>query len=350
MSVNQIICNIVKNMKMNRTELLTYIGNLSQAGGCRHYNLTEGWSRGMRAADINTGGGLQYTVLPDRAMDISLASYKGINLVYLTSNGETNPAFFDPEGIAWLKTFAGGLLTTCGLPYLGSPCIDEGEQLGLHGRISTTPARQFADLSDWNENNYVYKLRGIVEEGSLFGKKMRMEREISSIQGQNIIRLTDTISNFGNKPSPYTILYHMNFGYPFLSEETELIIDPLETVPRDADAVPGINEFRSIIKPQPSYNEQVFFHTMKGNSKGETGLTIRNKKAGTAVSINFNINQLPYVSQWKMMGYGEYVLGIEPCNVRCKSRNVLREENALPVLQPGKSTTNTIEIIISDLP
>jgi hypothetical protein len=71
---------------MNKSDTLHYIGNLSQLGGCRHYTLTEGWARGMRATDISTSAGLQYTILPDRGMDISLASYKGINLVYLTCN------------------------------------------------------------------------------------------------------------------------------------------------------------------------------------------------------------------------------------------------------------------------
>ena len=334
---------------MDKNETLKYIGNLSQIGGCRHYTLNDGWGRGMRATDINTGSGLQYTVLPDRGMDISLASYKGMNLVYLTCNGETHPAYYEPEGIGWLRTFAAGLLTTCGLTNLGPPCIDGGEQLGLHGRISTIPVRQFADLSDWEGNEYQYAVRGIVEEGSLFGKKMRMEREISSIYGKNVIRIMDKITNFGNQPSPYTILYHMNFGYPLLSEDTELIIDPLNTVPRDLDAVPGMKEFRRFIKPQPSYNEQVFFHTMKGNDKGETGVTVRNKKVGTAVNINFNIKQLPYVCQWKMMGYGEYVLGIEPCNVLCKSRKVLRNENGLPMLKPYESTTNVLEVSVNDI-
>ena len=97
-----------------------------------------------------------------------------------------------------------------------------------------------------------------------------MEREITSVQGHNSIRLTDKITNFGNKPSPYTILYHMNFGYPLLSEDAELVIDPVETLPRDADALAGIKEFRNFIKPVPKYNEQVFFHTLKGNSKGES--------------------------------------------------------------------------------
>jgi hypothetical protein len=334
---------------MDKSELLKYVGNLSQTGGCRHYTLSEGLGRGMRATDINTGSGLQYTVLPDRGMDISLASFKGVNLVYLTCNGETHPAFYEPEGIGWLRTFAGGLLTTCGLTHLGPPSIDDGEQLGLHGRFSTIPARQFADLSDWEDNNYRFKLKGIIEEGALFGNKLRLEREISSLRNQYSILITDKITNFGSKPSPYTILYHMNFGYPLLTEDTELNIDPLKTVPRDEVAASGIAEFRKFIKPQPEYSEQVFFHTMKGDENGETSVNLTNKKTGIAVNIKFNINQLPYLAQWKMMGYGEYVLGIEPSNVLCKSRKALREENSLPFLQPGETSTNVLEVSVCSI-
>lgn len=334
---------------MDKSELLKYIGNLSQIGGCRHYTLSEGWSRGMRATDINTGSGLQYTVLPDRGLDISMASFKGTNLVYLTCNGETHPSYYEPEGIGWLRTFAGGLLTTCGLTHLGPPCNDDGDQLGLHGRYSTLPVKQYSDLSDWVGEEYHCKVRGVVEEGFLFGKKLRMEREIFSVSGQNKIRITDKITNFGNVASPYTILYHMNFGYPLLSDEAEFVIDPSETTPRDADAVPGIKEFRNFIKPQSTYNEQVFYHTMKGDQQGETTVTLRNKKVGTAVAIKFHINQLPYITQWKMMGIGEYVLGIEPSNVKCKSRKTLRDENALPMLRPGETTTNVIEISVDDI-
>jgi hypothetical protein len=50
-----------------------------------------------------------------------------------------------------------------------------------------------------------------------------------------------------------------------------------------------------------------------------------------------------------MMANGEYVLGIEPSNVLCKSRNILREENSLPFLQPGESTTNNIEIAVHEI-
>ena len=339
----------MKNWNIDRSETLKYIGNLSQLGDCRHYTLSEGWARGLRATDISTGSGLRYTVMPDRGMDISLAGYKGINLVYLTCNGETHPSYFEPENIGWLRTFAAGLLTTCGLTYLGSPCEDNGEILGLHGRVSTIPVRQFSDLSGWEGNNYHYKLKGIIEEGYIFGNKLRMEREISSVCGQNIIRIRDVVTNFGSRPSPFTILYHMNFGYPLLTEDAELIIDPSETIPRDEDAVPGIKEFRKFIKPQPAYKEQVFYHSMKGNKDGETTIALNNRKLGIGVEIRFNIRQLPYMNQWKMMGNGEYVLGIEPSNVCCKSRNILREENSLPVLQPGERKINNLEIVIHDL-
>jgi hypothetical protein len=334
---------------MHKDQILQYIGNIAQIGGCRHYTLNEGWGRGMRATDVATGGGLQYTVLPDRGMDISLASYKGINLVYLTCSGETHPSFFEPEGLGWLRTFAAGLLTTCGLTYLGPPCQDEGQDLGLHGRISTTPARQFTDLSGWDGDVYHCTLKGIMEEGHIFGYKLRLEREITSNSSQNAIFLSDTITNFGNKPSPYTILYHFNFGYPLLSEDTEMLIEPLLTVPRDNDALSGMSDFHRFIKPLPEYREQVFFHTMKGNDQGDTTVVIRNKKVGTAVSLSFNVYQLPYVTQWKTMAYGEYALGIEPCNVLCKSRKALRDDNALPVLQPGESITNKIQIRVADI-
>ena len=334
---------------MDLKEKLKYIGNNNQLWGVRPYELTDGWARKMRAFDVNAGNGLQYTILPDRGMDISLASFKGINLAYLTCNGETNPAYYEPEGIGWLHTFGGGLLTTCGLTHLGPPSEDDGENLGLHGRYSTIPARQVADCSAFAGDEYHIKLRGIIEEGHLFGNKVRLEREILSVVGENKIEITDTITNFGNKPSPYTILYHMNLGYPLLSEKSELEINPLETSPRDESAVSGMNEFREFISPQEKYDEQVFFHKMKGDQEGFTKASLVNKEIGIRLNVNFNVTQLPFLAEWKMMGCGEYVLGLEPTNVFVKSRKQLREEGSLPFLKPQESVTNKVVISIEEL-
>lgn len=334
---------------MNKNELLQYVGNLAQLGTSRHYELTDGRGRNLRGIDVNSGSGLQYTILPDRGMDISLASFKGINLVYLTCSGETHPSYFEPEKFSWLRTFTGGLVTTCGLTYLGSPVNDEGEELGLHGRYSAIPARQVADLSQWVGDNYHIKLRGIIEEASMFGNKLRLEREITTVMGKNSLHISDTITNFGFKPSPYTILYHMNIGYPLLCEDTELIIDPVRTIPRDDSAKSGMNEFRHFTKPQAGFNEQVFDHEIKTDSRGKARAIVKNNKLGIALTIQFDGNTLPYLVQWKMMGQGEYVLGLEPANIPGKNRKILREEKILPLLQPGESISNSIEVILEDI-
>lgn len=334
---------------MKRNELLQYIGNQAQIGGCRHYVLTDGRGRNLRGIDVNSGSGLQYTIMPDRGMDISLASYKGINLVYLTCNGETHPAFYEPENFGWLRTFAAGLLTTCGLTYLGAPVTDGNEELGLHGRYSTIPAKQVSDLSGWVGDEYHININGTIEEASMFGPKLRLERQIHSIQGQNSLRITDKITNFGYSPSTYTILYHMNFGYPLLNENAELIIEPTVTQPRCVAANSGINDYEKLGKPTEGYQEQVFCHTMQSNQNGETSATLQNRKLGIALTIKFSVYELPYLIQWKMMGQGEYVLGLEPANVPLKNRKELRDENTLPYLQPGESVSNTIEVVLTDI-
>lgn len=334
---------------MEKNTLLQYIGNTSQIGGSRHYVLTDGQGRNMRGIDVNTGSGLEYTILPDRGMDISLARYKGTNLVYITPNGETHPAFFEPENFGWLRTFTGGLLTTCGLTYLGPPVKDGDEDLGLHGRYSTIPAKLVADLSRWVDDEYQVKLKGTTEEGHLFGTKMRLEREITSVIGKNSIKITDIITNFGYKTSPFTILYHINLGYPLLSEDASLVIDPLETTPATEVAASAIGEFRSFTKPQPGFTEHVYYHKLKADNNGNTGVRLENKKIGVALTINFNIKQLPLLTQWKMMGQGDYVLGLEPCNVPTRNRVILRNEKLLPYLAPGESVTNNVEIVLTDI-
>ena len=130
--------------------------DIRQIGGTRTYELSEGATRGTRVIDVNAGE-LRYSVVVDRGMDISLASYKGINLTHFVLENwrEYTPSFYESGGSeSGLVTSFGGLSTTCGLTYLGPPGIDQGEDLGLHGRYSAIPARRVNDFSEpegrWN--------------------------------------------------------------------------------------------------------------------------------------------------------------------------------------------------------
>jgi len=136
----------------------------------------------------------------------------------------------------------------------------------------------------------------------------------------------------------------MNFGFPLLCEDTELLIEPAETIPRDPTAKEGLSEFRQMCKPRPGFQEQVFFHKMNGDAERKTSVKLLNKKTGVSAILRFNVDQLPYLTQWKMMGQGEYALGLEPGNVPVKDRKELREENKLPTLQPGESAENSLEL------
>ena len=141
----------------------------------------------------------------------------------------------------------------------------------------------------------------------------------------------------------------MNLGYPLLCEDSELIIDPALTNPRNSEAEKGLNDYMKFVKPQATYSEQVFCHSLKASGTGETSATLQNNKLGIALTIKFNTKQLPYLMQWKMMGDGEYVLGLEPSNVPGKNRKELREENILPYLQPGEFVTNNLEVVLSEI-
>jgi penicillin amidase len=94
----------------------------------------------MRVAWINTGAGLRFKVLLDRAMDIADAAYNQYNLSWLNHAGFPPPQPFSDKGLDWLRTFGGGLVATCGLSHVGGPEKDAFGERGVHGNISNIPA------------------------------------------------------------------------------------------------------------------------------------------------------------------------------------------------------------------
>ena len=109
------------------------LSNSQQLGGIETSVLDNGAGRGVRIAWINTGTGLRYKVVLDRGMDILDAFFNEHSLAWISHAGLTAPQPFSNQGIDWLRTFGGGLLTTCGLSNAGPPNSDEHGSRGLHG-------------------------------------------------------------------------------------------------------------------------------------------------------------------------------------------------------------------------
>lgn len=320
-----------------------YIGNKLQVGGTRHYRLTEGGTDGTRCIDVRTGSGFEYTVVLDRGMDISLASYKGTNLVYLTEEMETNPSFYDPWETEWLRTFSAGLLTTCGPTYLSSPCIDEGEKLGQHGRWACLPGKQISGLTNFEDGKI--EIQGDIYDSVPFGNKIKIHRTIKSEFGKSSVIIEDNIKNEGGCPAPLNVLYHINFGYPLLCESTTVYVPSEKCTGYDEYSNERMNEQKSVKSPDGNNLEKNYLHTFSENEDEKT-VMIHNKDldGGLAVYITFNPKRLPYMTQWVLENVKDYVLALEPANVPCEPRSVLREMGIFPILNPGETTNFRVEI------
>lgn len=167
-----------------KDQLLELVGDISQIAYARHSKLVGGYKDGTDIIDFKTGSGLSFTVVPGRAMDISSADYNGKSLAWKSGAGEINSSYYNENGIEWLRSFSGGLVTTCGLTYLGAPCEDEGTSLGLHGRISNTPAENISITTWWDGNDYFLSASGKMKEYRVFGENMVLRRTITSKLGE----------------------------------------------------------------------------------------------------------------------------------------------------------------------
>ena len=98
-----------------REELLSRVTRVEQLGGVRRVTLASGLEAGTEALELRTGTGLCCTLAASRALDLATAEWRGRSLCWRGGAGVAHPAFFDPPEFNWLRTYFGGLLTTCGL-------------------------------------------------------------------------------------------------------------------------------------------------------------------------------------------------------------------------------------------
>lgn len=333
--------NITKN------QLQKYIGAEWQAGGVRKMRFVDGQEDGTDVIQFETGTGLYFNVLPSRGLDIASAKYGGASLSFDLPAGEAHPAHFDPRGIEWIKTFCGGLVTTCGMTWAGAPNNDQGEELGLHGRFSHLAARNLQIGDEWNGNSRVLWVAGEIREARLFGANIVCRRKISTEVGSNTILIEDKVTNEGFKKQPHQYLYHINIGYPVMDENTELLINSKVTA-RDDFSRESIEHCRRFEPPVADIREKVYYHDSKADKKGMAHAALVNEKfnngQGLGVHIRYRQNELHRFTQWKNTAMGEYVCGLEPCNCSVEGRAKDRGDGSLIYLKPGEEKQYILEI------
>lgn len=314
-----------------------YIGCESQIYGMEEHRLVGGRGDGMRLLEVRNGHGLELTISLDRCCDISRLTWGGVNMSYFSPCGYVAPAYYQPTGAEWLKSFTAGFLTTCGLNAVGSPCEDAGEVLPLHGTIANTPASDTC----WYEEDGELVIRATVRDEQIFGRKLRLHRKIRVSLSENKFRICDTIENTGDRKKPFEILYHMNMGYPLLDEDSVVTIPSCAVTPRDNHAAEDMENCLRMEKPQPGYRERCYYHKFPGRN----GMaSIYQPKLQKGLRISFDAEKLDGFVEWKMMGHRDYVLGLECGNCYPDGRDVMRKTGMLKFLDSGEKVNYEVEI------
>lgn len=333
--------------EVSRQEIQQKTGDISQLGEINYYEMIDGVSRGVRGIDVKSPCGLDFTVLPDRGMDISRFMYRSVPIAWRSATRETSPVYYESKGAEWLRTFYGGLITTCGLTTMGPPSVDEGEELGLHGRIANIAADRVQADGTWEGDRYRMWVQGRVREASVFGDKLELTRKITTWMDEPVIIVEDEVENIGSEPSPIMVLYHVNIGYPVVDEGAELLEAEASVSPRDDEAKDGYDIFNKFTAPEKGFREKVYFHDIGADEDGNCNVAIVNEKfdngRGIGIWMKFNKDSLPTMVQWKNMGMGEYVCGIEPGNGSVGGRKAEREKGTLKFLEPGQKESFRLE-------
>jgi len=327
------------------------VGNHTQIGGIETSILDNGPAKGTRVAWVNTGSCLRYRVIIDRGLDIADAFFSQHSLAWISHGGVAAPRPDANRGLEWLYTFAGGLVTTCGLTHIGGPESDEFGQRGLHGRISNLPAMVESIVQpDLTAGKLQMSITAVVKESRVFGPNLELRRTISSTLGEPTIRIRDVVTNRGNTPAPHMILYHCNFGWPLVDEDTDIICKgnwASRGLEMDDAVFNDKRNYKKCSKPIDSHRgggEGCAFIDVAADKKGMCTVGLHNQKLGLALAMRYKKKQLPWLSNWQHWGPGEYVTALEPGTNPPIGQAAARKQKELIHIAPGKSKTYELEI------
>jgi len=328
----------------------------------RKRTLHGGLSEGVDVVEVSNGS-LAFTVVPTRGMGIQKGSYRGSFLGWKSPvRGPVSPSFIqsgERGGLGWIYGFD-ECIVRCGLAWNGAPGIDVvtnnmGEpsevKLDLHGKIANTPAH-YVEVQAVSGAPPEIRIIGIVDEAALFSPQLRLKTTISTRAGSNVLSITDEIMNLKSVPAEMQLLYHCNFGKPFLEKGARAVVAASRVIPRDARAASGIEVWSQYEGPTPGFVEQAYWFVPAGDGEGNTLALLKNAAGEKGIALRFNLKELPCFTLWKNTGAESdgYVTGLEPATNYPNTRRFERGKGRVVTLEPGVVYTAHITLEVHDEP
>lgn len=317
----------------------------------RKRTLHGGLRDGIDLIEVHNGA-LSCSILPTRGMGLWHADYHGLALGWRAPvEGPVHPKYVnltDRGGLGWLAGFD-ELLCRCGLASNGPPGDDGGTPLTLHGRIANLPASA-VEVSVSLDPPYELSVMGVVEEAALFFPQMQLTATYTTIPGSNRLMIHDRVTNRGARPVEMQLLYHANFGPPFLEAGSRLLAPIREMCPLTARAAEGIDTHETYGPPTPGFAEQVYVYDLQADSRGMTLALLMSANADKAVALRYPTRELPCFTVWKnTMAHEEgYVTGLEPGTNFPNFKTFERKNGRVRALPPGGSWDCRWSIEVAD--
>jgi hypothetical protein len=301
--------------ELSRAELRQRTVDGRGVADIRLLQVEDGPGRGQRLLVVRNATGIGFEVAVDRGFDISSATWRGINIGWNSANGMPwPPNSLDVEdGVGFYRNFD-GFIVTCGLDHIGGAKRSNADRYmhkhrkqvfnPLHGRISSQRASLSGYGIDWSKEIPIIWAEGIVRQSSVFGENLVLRRRIEIGVFVNAIRIDDVVENRGFRPTPHAILYHVNFGYPFLDESTQLSGDV------DQNFVSAFNGEDK--RPRDDFVD--YYQEVPIISDAPTAsVEARNSLlGGTRVRLSFPRKAMPSFGIWRAFQSGVYALALEP--------------------------------------
>jgi len=216
----------------------------------------------------------------------------------------------------------------------------------LHGRINTIPAENHGYHCDWEGDEYRIKLYGQVRQARLYGENLLLKRKIETSLGSNEILITDEILNEGHVPTEIMLLYHLNFGYPVVSEQSRLTTNFQEGFPFNDFAKKKDGNYTTYGPPEPEYLNDNYW--LRNPIEDHVNLTLFNEEIGLGVTVEYSHQNLPYCTEWINLAAQDYVVGLEPGNCMPEGRVNARANHRLDKIGPGETKTFKLKISLID--
>lgn len=277
---------------MTKTEILKNgrINEASQVFGVKRYTLQGGAENGLRVIEC-TNGKLRFLLNESKALDIMQIFYEGQNVSFISKNGFT--ARETPFG----NRFEGGALYTCGLDAVGQV---EGKE--IHGTLHNIPANVVK--CECEEEGICVEAE--IRYSALFGQNLVLRRKVFTPYDSGRIEVSDALKNVGRKEEDFCILYHVNLGYPFLTEGGKIFAETKKVMPRTEYAQKKIGVWDTVETPLDNDEETCYYLAPSDNAA-----YYFNPRTGRKFTLKY-CGELDKFILWKSRASGDYALGLEP--------------------------------------